>query len=90
MSGTTPGSLLEFPCDFPVKVFGNSSEDFPARVAAIVRRHAPDLEDGAVVCRASRGGRYVAVTVTVRARNQEQLDAIYSDLSASADIVMAL
>lgn len=90
MNGRTPPPLLEFPCDFPIKVFGNGSDGFPALVAAIVRRHAPDLADSAVTSRASKGGRYLAVTVTVRARSQEQLDAIYRDLSASTEVVMAL
>jgi putative lipoic acid-binding regulatory protein len=30
------------------------------------------------------------VTITVRASSQAQLDAIYRDLSASSDVIMAL
>ncbi|WP_045226653.1 HP0495 family protein [Methyloterricola oryzae] len=82
--------LLEFPCEFPIKVFGSGSEDFAQRVAAIVRRHAPDLPDTAVASRSSKGGRYLAVTVNLHARSQEQLDAIYRELSSSPDIVMVL
>lgn len=90
MSERSARPLLEFPCDFPIKVFGGGSEDFPARVAQIVRSHAPELPDAALTTRASTGGRYLAVTVTVHAQNQQQLDAIYSDLSACPDIVMVL
>ncbi len=82
--------LLTFPCDFPVKVVGWHAEDFDALVVSLVRRHAPDLGEGAVRVRASRGGRYLAVTVTVRATSREQLDAIYRELTACPRVLMAL
>lgn len=90
MSEQTAPPLLEFPCDFPIKAFGPGSDDFPTRVADIVRVHAPDLQESSIVSRPSKGGRYMAVTVVVRAINQDQLDAIYRDLSANADVLMAL
>ncbi|HHH45518.1 MAG TPA: DUF493 domain-containing protein [Thiotrichales bacterium] len=83
-------SVLKFPCAFPIKVMGKASEAFELKVVEIVRRHAPDLGEGAVRTRASREGRFVSVTVTVRARSREQLDAIYRDLTADADILMVL
>ncbi len=56
----------------------------------LVRRHAPDLRENAVAIRPSRNGRYLSVTVTVRAVSQEQLDAIYRELSSSEAVLMAL
>jgi len=86
-----PGtSLLVFPCDFPIKAFGLRSEGLEERVAAMVRRHAPDLGVDDVSSRASGGGKYTAVTVTVRAQSQAQLDAIYQDLSGCPELVMVL
>ncbi len=83
-------SLLEFPCNFPIKAFGHSREGFDAVIVAIIRRHAPDLSEGAVVIRSSGGGRFTAVTVTVRAKSQEQLDSIYRDLSVCPEVLMVL
>ncbi len=83
-------TLLEFPCDFPIKVMGRNSDDFDTAVVAIVRRHAPDLTEAAVQTRASRGANYLAVTITVRATSREQLDNIYRDLTACEQVVMAL
>ena len=40
--------------------------------------------------RASRGGRYLAVTVTVRAQSRDQLDDIYRALSAHERVLFAL
>jgi hypothetical protein len=49
-------TLLEFPCDFPIKVMGRAEPGFDLLVVELVRRHAPDLGEGAVTTRASRGG----------------------------------
>ena len=83
-------SLLAFPCDFPIKAFGLAANDFDALVVELVRRHAPDLSEGAVSSRLSRQGKYAAVTVTVQATSREQLDAIYRELSACERVLMAL
>lgn len=85
-----PKSVLSFPCDFPIKAFGHSREGLDLIIAEIVRRHAPDLRENAIASRPSRGGKFTAVTITVRASSQAQLDAIYRDLCASADVIMAL
>jgi uncharacterized protein len=81
---------LRFPCRFPVKAMGLSRPDFDTLVVGIVRRHAPDLSEGAVTLRTSRGGKYVAVTVVIEATSREQLDAIYQDLSDDDRVVWAL
>ncbi|MCB1866596.1 MAG: DUF493 domain-containing protein [Chromatiales bacterium] len=83
-------SLMEFPCDFPIKAIGEAGFAFDAVVVEIVNRHAQTVGEGAVTTRESRGGRYLAVTVTVRAQSREQLDAIYQDLTADPRVTMAL
>lgn len=82
--------LLRFPCEFPIKAMGSAEAGFEALVVEIVRRHAPGLGESAVAVRGSRGGRYLAVTVTVRAQSQAQLDAIYRELTAHPRVLMAL
>lgn len=83
-------ALLEFPCDFPIKIMGRAGDDFEALVVGIVRGHAPDLGEGAVRTRDSSGGKYVSVTVTVRATSRRQLDDIYRELTACEQVLMAL
>jgi putative lipoic acid-binding regulatory protein len=87
---TPPESALQFPCDFPIKAMGLARDDLEFTVVEIVRRHAPDLGEGAVSCRASTNGKYLSVTVTVRATSKQQLDAIYLDLTACEQVLMAL
>jgi putative lipoic acid-binding regulatory protein len=81
---------FEFPCEFPIKALGRAVIGFDTTVVEIVRRHVPDLGEGAVRSQASRGGRFISVTVTITATSRAQLDAIYRDLSACDAVVMAL
>jgi putative lipoic acid-binding regulatory protein len=87
---TEPDTLFDFPCRFPVKAMGRDENDFEATVVGIVRRHAPDLGEGAVTTQPSRGGRFVSVTVTITATSRDQLDAIYRDLTEHDQVLMAL
>ena len=75
-------TLLEFPCDFPIKIMGASSEGFAQSMVEIVLRHAPDFDAARVEMRASSGGKYLSVTCTVRATSKPQLDDLYRELTA--------
>lgn len=83
-------SLLEFPCEFPIKVFGKAGIDLDALVFGLVRPYVPDLGEAAISSRFSRHGRYQSVTIVVQATSREQLDAIYRALSDHDDILMVL
>lgn len=83
-------SLFDFPCEFPIKVMGEAYEHFDALVVEIVRRHCPDLSEGAVTSRYSQKGKYISVTITIQAHSREQLDSIYMDLTAERRVLMAL
>jgi hypothetical protein len=87
-----PGSdtLLEFPCQFPIKVMGLAGPDFDTVVVEIVRRHVTDLDDSAVRVKPSREGKYIALTITFEAQSKTQLDGLYMELSAHERILMVL
>lgn len=82
--------LLEFPCSIGIKAMGKANSDFDLHVASLVRKHAPDLGEGAIKTRPSKNGNFISVTVTVMAKNREQLDAIYQDLTDDKQVLMAL
>ena len=83
-------SPLKFPCQFPIKAMGKTHCNLDLQVVEIVRRHAPDLTEGAVYSRESAAGNYVSVTVVVNATSRAQLDAIYQDLVDCESVIMAL
>ncbi len=74
-------TLLEFPCAFPLKIMGLSSNALAQTVLAIVQRHAPDFDGTTMEMRASSGGKYVSLTCTITATSKPQLDALYRELS---------
>ena len=37
-------SLIEFPCDFPLKIMGANAPDFAQAIADVVHIHAPDFD----------------------------------------------
>jgi putative lipoic acid-binding regulatory protein len=91
MSDIDPAqTLLEFPCDFPIKIMGERRDDFVRVMIAIVQRHAPDFAAETVAMRASSGGKYLSVTCTIRATSKPQLDALYRELTAHPLVKVAL
>jgi putative lipoic acid-binding regulatory protein len=81
---------LTFPCNFPIKAMGHNRADFEALVVSIVQKHAADLTEKDIRRRVSGGGNYLSVTVTITARSQAQLDAIYLELNTHEWVMMVL
>ncbi len=75
-------TLLEFPCDFPLKIMGLADAALAQAVLAVVVRHAPGFDGATMEMRASSGGKYVSLTCTIKATSKEQLDALYMELTA--------
>jgi len=75
-------TLIEFPCDFPIKVMGETREDFAEVIIALIQTHLPDFDAGRTEMRASSGGRYISLTCTVYVTSKPQLDELYRALTA--------
>ena len=82
--------LMNFPCVFPVKVMGANQDDFENLVVSIIKKHAAIAANEVVTTRLSRGGRFLSLTVHIHAESQDQLDAIYRELSAHERVLMML
>ena len=87
---TENDTLLEFPCDFPIKIMGLRTDDFAQTVCDIVLRHMPDFEVSTVEMRPSSKGNYLSLTCTVRATSKPQLDNLYRELSGHSAVKMVL
>jgi putative lipoic acid-binding regulatory protein len=87
---TSENSLIEYPSDFPIKVFGHSHDDFTQAVIDIILRHDPEFKSSSIEVRNSKTARYVSLTCTVRAVSRDQLDAIYQALTDHPLVKMAL
>jgi uncharacterized protein len=89
-SSLSTDSLLDFPVDFPIKVMGRTQPGFAQAILAIVQNHASDFRPETVEMRASREGRYLSLTFTVRATSREQLDTLYRELCDHPMVTMVL
>ena len=83
-------AALTFPCDFPIKMMGRDTPEFHDTARALVEKHTGPLDDSLIQTASSRNGRFVSITVTVTATSQRQLDAIYREVTAHEDVLMAL
>ena len=90
MSDIPKTSLLEFPCKFPLKIVGKANLEFQGEVMAIFRKYFTSLPESAINMNYSKGNKYISLTVTIDAISQEQLDAIYRDLSSNEQVLMVL
>ena len=83
-------SLIDYPCDFPVKVMGKAHPDFANTMTRIIQEHDTAFDPSTVQMRASTGGKYVSLTFTILAVSRKQLDALYHDLSQHPMVSMVL
>jgi putative lipoic acid-binding regulatory protein len=87
MSDEAKTPIIKFPCDFTIKAMGKANDAFETAVLDIIKRYFSDYKTQK---RPSRDNNYIALSITVHAEKQEQLDAIYQELSNCEGVLMAL
>ncbi len=83
-------SLIEYPCDFPIKVMGLSQQGFAQAIIEVVLRHDPAFSAASMEMRSSKAARYLSLTCTVHATSRAQLDALYQELCDHTMVTMVL
>ncbi|TNE82607.1 MAG: DUF493 domain-containing protein [Gammaproteobacteria bacterium] len=87
---TPEAPKIEFPCDYPIKVVGSAGEELQSLVLEVMERHAPGFDQTAISVRDSRKGNFQAITVTITATGEPQLQAIFADLKGHPLVQMVL
>ena len=88
--GDGGGELLKFPVAYPIKVVGRRTEMKREELDAVVRSHAPDLEDSQISERESNQQHFLSITYTIVAQSREQIVALANALQASKDVIMLI
>ncbi|MFJ5446798.1 YbeD family protein [Methylobacillus methanolivorans] len=83
-------TLIEFPCDFPIKVMGEAHEEFANLILHVIQEHLPEFDATRIEMRASTGGKYVSLTCTVLVQSKPQLDDIYRSLTSHPKVKYVL
>jgi putative lipoic acid-binding regulatory protein len=76
----TSEELFNFPCDYPVKIFGKNSQKFEEIVVTIVSKHSGEIHPQSITKKESSKGGYVCITVRIVATSRAQIDTINSEL----------
>jgi uncharacterized protein len=82
--------LLRYPTDYPIKVVGRPSDEFRARVHAVMLRHAPKLDPDRVSERLSENGNFLSISYLIVAESNEQVIALVNDLKATEGVLTLL
>jgi putative lipoic acid-binding regulatory protein len=90
MTAPNTDSLIEYPCDFPIKVMGEQVDGFVDAMCMIVRHFDPYWDDSRLSQRPSSGGKYLGLTLTIKATSREQLDELYRTLSTHPMVKVVL
>ena len=81
MTNNPEKSLIEYPCDFPIKVMGKNNPDFKSAVIRICQQFDPKFNVDSIEVRSSKENKYIGLTVSIHATSREQLDEVYRTLS---------
>ncbi len=83
-------SLIEYPSPFPIKVMGANVDGFAPAMVKVAQAFDPAFDAACVEVRASSGGKYIGLTITVTATSREQLDELYRTLSTHPMVKVVL
>ena len=87
---TSLPTLIDYPCEFPIKIMGKEEQDFTKSILMIVHRHVPSFDDKNIETRLSKKNKYLSLTCTVYVTSQSQLDALYQELCDHPMVLMVL
>ena len=92
MSGqnTSPETLIEFPCHFPIKVMGEVHDEFTSTVIEIIKQKNGKFDPSTIEMKGSSEGRYISLTCFVYVTSKPELDHIYRSLSSHPMIKVVL
>ena len=74
-------SLIEYPCNFPIKVMGAQVDGFLAAMVHIARSFDAGFDETTIEQRSSKAGNYLGLTLSVYVTSREQLDELYRTLT---------
>lgn len=82
---------IEFPSpDYPIKVVGEAHDNFKTEVLTVLSRLEVTLTRNRVTEAASSRGRYVSLTIFIKAESEQQLKDINTELRALAAVKTVL
>lgn len=74
-------SLMQFPCDFQIKVIGEHHDHFQSILFETVKNHFPNIDEQRIKKTLSKNNQYAAYTLTLYVLDKPSLDTLYQALT---------
>ena len=81
---------IEYPCDYPIKVIGESSPSFLDDVLVIVQKYDSTMALDKVKERASWEGNYKSITLLLWATSEQQIKDVFAELKTCEAVRLVL
>jgi uncharacterized protein len=81
---------IEFPCEYPIKVLGRSSDAYREIIFEVFEQHAPGFDRENIQVKDSAKGTFTSLTITITATGKDQLQALHEDLMATGHVQMVI
>jgi len=78
-------SLIEFPCNFIIKVTGVMKDNFTHSIIEEINKVDKTFNASKIEIRPSQKGNYIGLTCNVYVNSKSDLDLIYQHLSSHPD-----
>jgi len=82
--------VLHFPDNYSIKAVGKDSNDFAKHAISIVTSIIEADESVSHKIRESKKGTYISVTINFVARDQEELDRVFTVMNADDRVMWVL
>jgi putative lipoic acid-binding regulatory protein len=74
--------LIQFPCDFTIKIMGLNTDEFVAEIADIIAQHSQVFNrEIHITTKQSSNGKYLSISAVIQAQSQQHLDKIYISIN---------
>jgi len=82
--------LRDFPDNYSIKAVGRDTDDFADYAAAIVKSVIEEKDSITQKTRESKNGSYLSVTVNFIARDQVELDKVFTTVNGDKRVLWVL
>ena len=88
--GGQPAPKIEFPCDYSLKIVGDSSDSFQPAIVSVLKQFDDAFDASTITHQDSRSGRFRSLRVVIRATSEAQLTSLFEALKATGRIHMVI
>ena len=83
-------SLIEFPCEYPIKIIGDGSSVFTDHIESVMTNTIGLGNYSKVSEKYSKNKKWLSITISFTAKNENQLRRIHHHLKVSNSVKMVI